>query len=184
MSAMSVPHSGGGGWWRNMGYQVTTINYLLSTSSAQAPRPGREPRFPQSLTWGPSRTCVFLSIAPTLQPSKSRRAHTQLKITLQNQPLGRQREEGKRGSPGLSSLCLLALAWLASPSPSALPAKPLCHSLDLGKGGNLREQERRIVAGPGFWPPQRQAGVTSTWTPVKVTPAGCQQPWHIPAPQG
>lgn len=83
---------------------------------------------------GVQAVCVYMCfcLLPAT-PLANHRAPAQLKITFQNEQLGRQKEEGKWAFFGpLQPTYLL-------PHPSALPTKPLCHSLDPGEGEGQSE---------------------------------------------
>lgn len=79
--------------------------------------------------------CVYVSLSVACRTlCKPHGAPPQLKITFQNEQLGRKKEEGKWAFSGP-----LQPAYLLPHSSSALPTKPLCHSLDPGEGEGQSE---------------------------------------------
>lgn len=86
--------------------------------------------------------------------------------------LGGRRKRENGHSPGPSSLPVFSL----TPVPCLL--SPFATAWTLGKGrGNLSEEGKRLVAGSGFQPSQRQAAAVLCSPPGKGDPASCWQLW-------
>lgn len=101
--------------------------------------------------------CVCICCPP---PCKPRRDPTQFKITLQNQPFGRQREEGNGDPVGPSSLPV------SSRTPVPFLLSPFARSWILGWGRGSLSGEGK---GCGW------QGPCYACTLLKVTPASCWQ---------
>lgn len=141
---MSVPRSGGR-LEKNGGssyHQQLSIEHQLCTEP-QARQRARTPSSSGSAGYRcPDGMCVFLSPLPPLYSPPNLRGPTH-SSSHPPEPASQEAEGGRAtgilwASPAFLSVSSPWLGW-PPPSPSAPPAKPLCHSLDLGEGGGQSE---------------------------------------------